>query len=189
MQEHPNNAENGNFSKIRYESGSYKEVNLYIETQPLDSRKQGFGSRDANRRDEFSNSVRTEQYRETLLKELKVKEKNAPNYLAEIERLKQERASTAPLSMTRTRGHPLNETYNDFVPQYDIGRKRVTPFDPKAIKDTYYKFDTNYDKRMGSCRTSSSTIGECAWDLTYKPPSHGGRSEVKNFFDKSHLRV
>jgi hypothetical protein len=32
-------------------------------------------------------------------------------------------------------------------------------------------------------------VGDSAWSLTYKPPSHGGKSEVKNFFDKSHLSV
>ena len=81
---------------------------MYIETQPLDSRKQGFGSRDAHRRDEFSNSVRTEQYRAQLIKEMQVNEKNAPQFLKELDRLKQERANSAPLSMTKTRGHPLN---------------------------------------------------------------------------------
>ena len=162
---------------------------MYIETQPLDSRKQGFGSRDAHRRDEFSNSVRTEQYRAQLIKEMQVNEKNAPQFLKELDRLKQERANSAPLSMTKTRGHPLNTSYSSFVPQYDIGRTRVTPFDPKSIKDTYYKFDTNYDKRCGNNAPVSATIGECAWDLTYRPPKFAGKSEVRNFFDKSHLKV
>lgn len=189
LQNRPHNAENGNFSKVRYDAGQYKEGNLYIESQPLDARKQGFGSRDAHRRDEFSNSVRTEQYRAQLVKEMTVSQKNTPHMLAEVERLKAERAQTAPLSMTKTRGHPLNQTYSSFVPQYDIGRTRTTAFDPKSIKDTYYKFDTNFDKRLGSSQPQSFTVGECAWDLTYKPPTHGARSEVKNFFDKSHLRV
>jgi hypothetical protein len=35
----------------------------------------------------------------------------------------------------------------------------------------------------------SYDIGNYAWETPYKPPSHGGKSEVKNFFDKSHLNV
>lgn len=162
---------------------------MYIESQPLDGRKQGFGSRDAHRRDEFSNSVRTEQYRAQLIKEMSVNEKNAPKMFEELERLKLERASTAPLSFSKTKGFPLNSTYSSFVPQFDIGRTRVTPFDPKSIKDTYYKFDTNLDKRLGNSVPTSAIIGDGAWDMTYRPPKHAGKSEVRNFYDKSHLKV
>lgn len=189
MVQKPQNQENGNFSKVEYNAGNYREGNLYIESQPLDARKKGFGSRDAHRRDEFSNSVRTEQYRAQLIKEMQVSEKDAPRLLEELNKLKTERLMTADSVLTKRRGCPLNETYSSFVPQYDIGRTRVTPFDPKSIKDTYYKFDTNLDKRYGPMVPTSNTIGDSAWDLQYKPPKYGGKSEVRNFFDKSHLRV
>jgi len=189
LQQVPKNAENGNFSKIEYNAGNYREGNLYIESQPLDGRKKGFGSRDAHRRDEFSNSVRTEQYRAQLVKELQVNEKDAPRLLAELNRLKADRDGEPDMTLTKKRGHPLNDTYSSFVPQYDIGRTRVTEFDPKSIKDTYYKFDTNLDKRYGPSVPTSHTIGDSAWDLQYKPPKFSGKSEVRNFFDKSHLRV
>jgi hypothetical protein len=80
-------------------------------------------------------------------------------------------------------------SYDSHVPQFDIGRSRVTPFDPRSIKDTFYKFNGSRDKRLGGCRPSSQDVGSSAWDITYKPPSHGGKSETKNFFDKSHLNV
>lgn len=35
----------------------------------------------------------------------------------------------------------------------------------------------------------SYDVGGLAWETQYKPPSHGGKSEVRNFFDKSHLNV
>lgn len=38
----------------------------YLKTQPLDKRKSGFGTRDASRRDEFTNHLAVEQYRERL---------------------------------------------------------------------------------------------------------------------------
>eukprot|EP00596_Hydrurales_sp_CCMP1899_P010754 CAMPEP_0119033296 /NCGR_PEP_ID=MMETSP1177-20130426/332_1 /TAXON_ID=2985 /ORGANISM="Ochromonas sp, Strain CCMP1899" /LENGTH=140 /DNA_ID=CAMNT_0006989927 /DNA_START=391 /DNA_END=813 /DNA_ORIENTATION=+ len=85
--------------------------------------------------------------------------------------------------------HTAGFSYSDQVPRYDIGRTRETPFDPRSKKDAYYKFDGTQEKRLGSHRPISLEVGDSAWSLTYKPPSHGGKSEVKNFFDKSHLSV
>lgn len=76
------------------------------------------------------------------------------------------------------------------VAQYDIGRNRITPFDPKSIKDTYYTFSDERPKRFGSTSKPVSTdLGASAWDVQYQPPTYGGKSLVKNFFDKSHLGV
>lgn len=81
-------------------------------------------------------------------------------------------------------------SYSSQVSQYDIGRSRVTDFNPKATKDKFYKFDDEREKRFGQTnRPVSYEIGNAAWDVQYKPPSHGGKSEVKNFSDKSHLNV
>lgn len=44
---------------------------VYTTTQPLDSRKLGFGSHNAKNRDEFTLHIRTEQYRELLKSEKK----------------------------------------------------------------------------------------------------------------------
>lgn len=85
--------------------------------------------------------------------------------------------------------HSTGFSYSDQVPRYDIGRTRETPFDPRSKKDAYYKFDGTQEKRLGTHRPISMEVGDSAWSLTYKPPSHGGKSEVKNFFDKSHLSV
>ncbi len=65
----PVNEENGFFTKTVYKAGGYQEATRYIQTQPLDARKRGFGTKDAHKRDEFSNGVRTEQYRESIRKE------------------------------------------------------------------------------------------------------------------------
>ncbi len=81
-------------------------------------------------------------------------------------------------------------SYNNRVAQYDIGRARITEFNPKSNKDTYYNFDNERPKRFGDVpKPVSYNIGDNAWDVHYKPPSHGGKSEVKNFFDKSHLSI
>ncbi len=80
-------------------------------------------------------------------------------------------------------------SYESQVPQFDIGRTRITPFNPKTSKDNYYQFNTNRDKRFGNVRPASCEVGDAAWDIIYKPPANGGKSETKNFFDKSHLQV
>ncbi len=80
-------------------------------------------------------------------------------------------------------------SYDTSVPQYDIGRTRVTQFNPKSIKDTYYQFDGKRERRLGPYMPESCSVGLTAWDHEYKPPANGGKAETKNFYDKSHLQV
>ena len=47
----------------------------------------------------------------------------------------------------------------------------------------------NYQKRMGDNRTASQDIGDGAWQHKYEKPEFSAPSQVKNFFDKSHLEV
>ena len=67
---------------------------------------------------------------------------------AELERLLAERAKN---DLERSLNGTLNSTssiYSEPVPQYDIGRNRITPFDPKSTKDRFYKFDDERPKRF-----------------------------------------
>lgn len=190
----PVNAENGHFAKIVYVPEGYKETNKYITTQPLESRKNGFGTKDAHRRDEFSNNIRTEQYREGIRKETLLMNQNRDQMEARLTQLLATKAlQTSKFADTaNSRSGTMGDTfdYSNKVSQYDIGRNRVTPFDPKSIKDTYYKFSDERPKRFGdSTKPVSTDLGSSAWDVHYQPPSHGGKSLVKNFFDKSHLGV
>jgi hypothetical protein len=184
----PINAELGHFSKIVYIPEGYKETNKYITTQPLDGRKRGFGTKDAHRRDEFSNNIRTEQYRESIRKESDLMGKHK----GEIDKRLTQLLATKALQTASTVDYSASGTfdYSNKVAQYDIGRNRITPFDPKSIKDTYYTFQDDRPKRYGSySRPISCDVGSSAWDVQYQPPSHGGKSLVKNFFDKSHLGI
>ena len=72
---------------------------------------------------------------------------------------------------------------------YDIGRNKVTEFDPKSTRDRFYKSTPDRERKVGPYRPSSTEIGSDAWGTEYKPPSHGAASLVKNFFDNSHLKV
>ncbi len=179
----PQNEENGNFSKTSYMSGGYLEATRYLKSQPLESRKNGFGSKDAYKTDEFSNAIRTQQYRESIEKELLIQQGVAGK---NEERLKQLLAERKGFDAPIPEGA---RNYAESVPQFDIGRSRVTEFDPKSIKDTYYKFDNDHGKRLGMYRPVSCEVGLSAWNMKYQPPSHGGKSEVSKFFDKSHLSI
>jgi hypothetical protein len=191
----PQNGENGHFGKLNYSGGGYLEATRYINAQPLDSRKKGFGSHDAKRRDEFANANRTEQFRATIAKESIVMAKSSENLQQTLSRLLEERAlsqtSKGETGMGTMSSSTLSGTsdfsYSSRVPQYDIGRARVTPFDPRSIKDTYYRFSGDRPKRLGDYKPTSTDLGDGAWEVNYKPPTFGGRSETKNFLDNSHL--
>lgn len=171
---------NGNFLKLTYMPSGYLEATRYLQTQPLVNRKLGFGSKDAFKTDEFSNAIRTSQYREGIKKEMVLaKERGA----GAAEKLLEEYAKRPPAQKWK------GKNYAEKVPQYDIGRNRVTAFDARSTKDSYYKFDSSTGKNYGMYRPVSADVGNSAWEQKYQPPTHGGRSEVQNFFDKSHLTV
>lgn len=184
----PQNAENGNFAKLTYVAEGYSETYKYTTTQPLDARKKGFGTKDAHKRDEFCNDIRTEQYRETLRKEKALTGEGPELVKEKLTKLLAERAHR-DLTMNSS-ANKSGSFRTDNVHQYDIGRSRTTSFDPKSTKDAFYRFDDENGRVLGeSVRPCSYDIGDSAWNITYKPPSHGGKSEVKNFYDKSHLNV
>lgn len=175
---------NGNFVKLSYMPSGYLEATRYLGTQPLASRKLGFGSRDAFKTDEFSNAIRTCQYREGIVKELK--KMKTGGALERTQKILDDHAA-------REAANPAPEwkgkNYSDQVAQFDIGRSRNTEFDAKSSKDTYYKFDEHHGKRLGMYKPVSIDVGASAWSHKYRPPENGGKSEVQKFFDKSHLTI
>lgn len=180
----PQNAENGNFSKLTYSPSTFKESNGYLATQPFEKRPKefAFGSHDASRRDEFASNIATEQYRQTLKTESYYMNKNANKEL--LETFKDTNpASDSPKLILSASGTLRRETL------YDIGRNKVTEFDPKSGRDRYYKIVSDREKNNGTYRPTSTVVGNSAWDTEYKPPTHGAASLVKNFFDNSHLKV
>jgi hypothetical protein len=174
---------------VNYVSQGYTDQINYKDTQPVDQRKKGFGTRDAHKRDEFSNVIATERYRETLRKEKLLTAESPEAINVKLTKLLADRAaadSNSTLSLTHS-----NSFRTQKVTQYDIGRNRTTDFNPKAIKDTFYRFNDDQGREFGSSnyKPVNTDIGADAWNVQYKPPSFGGKSEVKNFYDKSHLNV
>lgn len=158
----------GYFSKKTYENpGPILDTTNYKKTQPLDNRKKAFGSNDASRRDEFTNTISTEQYREALRREAKDEK------IDSIGALEAELAVT-----TRKASKHL----------FDVGRKQVTEFNPKSHRDTYYSIKADRQRDAGPYNLSSANIG----DGTNEPgavekPVYGHVRKTKEFFDKSHL--
>jgi len=172
---------NGNFVKLSYMPSGYLEATRYLNTQPLGGRKLGFGSEDAFKTDEFSNAIRTSQYREGIKKETDMAKSRGG--MDKVRKMLSDYEKKYP-----PKKFP-GKDYSERVPQFDIGRERTTPFDEKRSKDTYYKFDDKYGKKLGGYRPVSVDVGGIAWEQKHQPPAWGGRSEVQNFFDKSHLTV
>ena len=158
----------------------------------------GFGSKDAHRRDEFASEIRCSQYREGIKKELDMSKK----FLQSLPSPEKGPESTNSQTWSGTAS----------ALQYDIGRTRVTEFDPKARTDQYYKLALHSEKNFGTYRPVSCDIGDVANNITYKPPKYGSASLVKvfkpfcttcfsvinlklrfflfqNFYDQSHLKV
>lgn len=181
--------------KTTLEAGEREDIPdtiKYITTQPLDQRKNGFGTKDANKRDEFCNDIRAEQYREILRKEKMMSGESAEVIQQRLTKMLEDRDKFNATLHTGSHDDAgaTGFSYSQRVRQYDIGRTRVTPFDPRSTKDAYYQFEHTRPKRFGDGpKPISYDIGDAAWTTTYRPPQHGGKSEVKNFYDKSHLNV
>jgi HD superfamily phosphohydrolase len=178
----PVNAENGNFTKTTYVASKYVDKTMYLDQQPIADRKNAFGSHDASRRDEFSNNIRTAQYRDNLKAENRIYKKTPEEYQKELDELRES---------VREQNGDMKETsrFNEKVYSYDVGRTRIPEYDIRDKKDSFYKFNMSQGKFYGSEKPVSGDYGTGAWDYNYKPPAHGPKGQIKNFYDRSHLKV
>merc|ERR1711934_563118 len=104
----------------------YVDKTQYLKTQPKETRKRGFMSSDAHRRDEFMNHIRTEQWRWALGREQDIKK---------FHPISTEDKYTKPKGEALPPIAPLGERDESFhTPQflYDIGKgSNVTAFSQK----------------------------------------------------------
>merc|ERR1711988_69945 len=77
----------------------YNDKNSYLKTQPRENRKKGFLSSDAFKADEFSNTLRTNQYRWQLGREAAF----GKMHLEANKKRDEARASTAPAGSSRVK--------------------------------------------------------------------------------------
>jgi hypothetical protein len=105
-------------------NGEGDDVTSYLKEQPSAGRKNGFGSRDATKFDEFSSQKRSEQFRETLRKEQRIMATHGshPSITAAVEKWELRETS-------RLKGEGGEPSY-----LYDIGRTKCTEFDSKKAR-------------------------------------------------------
>ena len=189
----------GYFSPFSYATDSYQDSNKYIVTQPRDGRKLGFGTHDANRRDEFTLDIRAKQYRQLMQQE-----KNYERLY--VSKRQQQRVQSAPTggkgSDALDRLVASTTYFQSSIPalQYDIGRTVAgsTPDCAKCERDTFYcphrvgvhgrRVDgrTHYNEQYGSVSGSGDELRSLdavmAGQFTHK-------SLLKDFHDNNHMQV
>jgi len=160
-------------------SRKFMETNSYRDkTEP----KPGFGTKDASKTDEFCNNIRMEQYRQVLRKEAQVSKKSMESNAKRLKELQESRGFE----------EEKKSKYAENVPAYDVGRTRINEYSQKLKKDSFYRPEMNGPpKFLGPYLPTALDSGWDAWNYDYKPPVHGGdaANSVKNFNDKSHLKV
>jgi hypothetical protein len=177
----------------------------YLNIEPMDKRKLGFGSHDASRTDEFTLDIRVRQYRELLSQEAVHNSKMVAEAAA---RLRGSRPTSAPvLTKAQERKRSQNAyfaQYNDRpelfqtrVPYnlYEIGKgPNVTPICNKCSRETFYcphrvgrgEFTA---RRPGTANTASSVYGAFGDNTEVFKPKYGNVAETKSFYDHSHLKA
>lgn len=203
----------GYFNKGVYLPDSYMDNKRYIVIEPLANRKQGFGSRDARRRDEFSSDVRTRQWREKLASEKCYTDVPADQLEELTNRPIMDPIQEATLRASTYRGkyNHMPQLFQTKVPfhAYDIGRREdtSTPICNKCSRDTFYckhrlrRSSQDTLRRPGTAPTTYGNYG--SWDdsmpqadrpptvgerYTAIKPKHGHVHSTDQFCDLSHLR-
>jgi hypothetical protein len=116
--------------------------------------------------------MRTEQYRATIRRE---------NQLMKLHQ------SSNDIEISESQESP-NDNKDFFL--YDIGRSRVTEFDPKMKRDSYYKFSSSKGRTFNSgLRPVSGDWGCGLEEMEYKAPEYGGHAATQHFFDRSHIHL
>ena len=165
----------------------------YSKTQPTDSRKLGFGSRDASKTGEFTCWKTTERYRSVVKQENKLMESHRDE-AKEREILKQ-LPNNAPVPPKDRDGKSLKMP----MFMYDVGRntnsfsrKGGDAYDPKSTRDCFYSLPKHAKgdiRRLGTHRPSSAAIGQYAWSAKYSRPEFGSQNGGAKFYDRGHLEV
>lgn len=184
----------GYFAKFEYVVDNYQDNNGYRITQPRAGRKLGFGSYDANRRDEFTLDIRAQQYRELLDKErffegVYLAQNGQRNPHGDMAMASSQTARPASVQEDRP------DMFQTQVPKmlYDIGKEGgTTPICNKCSRETFYckhrvGKGTDTLRRLGPHKTAAATVGSEI--VGAEKPSFGRKSHIKDFYDSNHLSV
>jgi len=165
----------------------FNDKTTYLKTQPRETRKKGFLSSDAFKADEFSNTLRTNQYRWTLGREAAIskmqQEKNKEREAQRAQTAPPGRRAEVIKAQELGKLEPALETPN-FL--YDIGKgKHVTTFDQKLSRECWYQANRKADKprNLGDWVPSSYEIGnEMVQEHDLQKPTYASTPIVRSTF-------
>lgn len=184
--QHCDARQQGYFSKLVYQHEEYFQQIPYTKTQPLDQRKLGFGSKDAFKTDEFTNTIATEVYRDTLRKEQKMKKRSDRILQKRREKLGQAEPEADRLAREEMEAQANEDaptlydlTHDDSLQTY--GSERRAKLFPKDRL-----------MRMGPHKPMSYDIGfKCddAKTISMNKASCGNSNATSQFYDSGHMQL
>ena len=184
---HCDATQKGYFTKLVYQHEEYFSQIPYTKTQPADQRKLGFGSKDAFKTDEFTNTIATEVYRDTLRKEQKMKKRSdiilaKRRQAAGEEEPEAERLAAAELAANEEESNAptlYDLTHDDSMQTYGSERRaKLLPRDRLM--------------RLGPCLPMSYDIGFKCDDgptIARNRSTCGNSNATSQFFDPGHMQL
>lgn len=181
----PSNAtgvEDGAFGRCEYWHEPYVTGTNYRTTQPMDKRKIGFGNGDAMKRDEFSDPIRTAQWRQQLLVEGKMASEGMRATL---------RKSGVDLDELRASGKDVAKELSASLGASSFGASRSmagkTQYDRlRDHRDDPYNTKTLHSPtskiQLGSHTLSSRAVGAGIEAVALGRPAHARVSVTKQFY-------
>lgn len=158
-------AHQGNFGANEYTGSPYDIGSTYLNKQPLDKRKLGFGSHDAKRRDEFSNQAKQNQYKEKIRAEEKFLDGCLKKQIADGKVKETDPNAPTAADIQANKQQWFQANVPNFL--YDIGNSDngTTPLCNKCSRETFlckHRVQTDLNrspKRLGADSMTSSTYG------------------------------
>jgi hypothetical protein len=173
--------DDGCFGRSTYWAEPYTTGPKYLETQPMDKRKKGFGCGDADKRGEFGSYIRTMQFREQLKREEKMADAVAAVQMEKLGLTKADVTARMAGSATSAFGNSSLSPgkTRTFAKETQFDRLRDQR-DDVYMRKSIHSPDRCIDKGMMS--TSSAVIGEHVASVEPERPSHPRRSVTKEFY-------
>jgi len=180
------NGVKGYFEDVKYTNEKYLDSKNYRESQPDAARKNGFGSHDAIRRDEFAMQARQQQHREVIERENNFLAKTMDRSAVEgVEEPTEEEAAAK-----RAMWFQANVSSN----LYDIGNTSTTPLCNKCSRETFFcihrvagAMDSHAhdnsgvaERRLGGESLSSNAYGSFMTSGAQTDKAAYGRQQSKN---------
>lgn len=179
-------------AKLTYSSEPYTDsAEPYLQSQPMDQRKRGFGSRDASKRSEFSSMIRCEQYRQALRAEDKfdlgkVLEATGPGKTIDdaIAKLEEEYKSHCGKTLADEGGSEFEVKKVKHL--FDVGRSVNTEFDPKNSRDQFFHDPAGNKPRRYGHMGRPASLGVGASDSRN---GGGSQTNLEHTMGKDNTRV